>query len=301
MTATTLPKDLAQGRNDIIDATGLAGNDVGALPDESHKKGGGYHCGVQDIINLGKYPTGDYSTRQTRDRVGGNACSAIDVGDNWPKGGRAAWIRWNNMVVAALKAGDPELAALRAINFTPDGTARKRYDTNSRDAGVIDSTDTVTIHTHLEFWRNTSGAARARAIARLVALMRAAIAGQSAPTGGFTMLSACRKGDKGSAPFALQCVLIGYGYLAASGADGDYGPKTAAALKQAITDPRKVGENLDPTFTGEVFDEWGFAALLTRVVSRGGKDGKDGHDGTDGKDGKDAVLPEGALLRIVAG
>jgi hypothetical protein len=181
MTATTLPADLADGRRQFLEITGLSGDDIGALPDASHKKGGGYHCGCQDIKDIGKWGTAgsssaDYSVRQTRDRIGGNACSAIDVGDNWPRGGRAAWIRFNNLLVTQMRAKDPDLAALRAVNFTPDGVSRKRYDSNNPGAGIVPSTDTVDGHTHLEWWRNTAGTtARARSIARICQIMRAAI------------------------------------------------------------------------------------------------------------------------------
>lgn len=176
MTATTLPNDLDLARDRIIGVTGLAEGDVGALPNASHKAGGGYHCGVQDIINIGKYPTNDYSTRQVRDRVGGNACAAIDVGDNWPRGGRAAWLRFNNWLVEMMVLGDPALAALRGVNFSPDGTACKRYDQNNRAQGIINSTDTVYMHTHLEWWRNTAGTqARVNSVDRIVLIMQAAV------------------------------------------------------------------------------------------------------------------------------
>lgn len=176
MTTTIAPAELLDHRKNVIRITGLSGDDVGLLPDPSHKASGGYHCGVQDIINIGRYPDRDYSTRQSRDRIGGNVCSAEDIGDDWPKGGRAAWIRFNNLLVAQMIANDPELAALRAINFTPNGTARKRYDTNNRSAGIINSTDTVYMHTHLEWWRNTSGTAlRARSLRQIEKIMQAAI------------------------------------------------------------------------------------------------------------------------------
>lgn len=181
MTATTLPSDLKYGREQFMAITGLSGNDVGALPDPTHKSGGGYHCGCQDIIDLGRWATAgssqaDYSVRQARDRIGANQCSAHDVGDDWPNGGRAAWIRWNNLLVARMIAGDPALSALRAVNFTPNGTDRRRYDTKNPGAGIIPSTDSVTIHTHLEYWRDTVGTpARKATLDRIAQLMQQAI------------------------------------------------------------------------------------------------------------------------------
>jgi hypothetical protein len=157
--------------------TGLTGGNVGTLPDPDHKAGGAYHCGVQDIINLGRYPDGDYSTRLYRDRVGGNACSAEDVGDNWPNGGRAAWLRFNNWLVQAMIVKDQDLVAVRAVNFSPDCTACRRYDSQYPQAGIIASTDSVYMHTHIEWYRNTAGtAARAASMRKIELIAKAAIA-----------------------------------------------------------------------------------------------------------------------------
>lgn len=178
MTATVQESLLAEHRRNVLAITGLAGGDVGQLPDASHKSGGGYHCGVQDIINIGKYPDGDYSTRQARDRVGGNTCMAEDVGHNWPHGGRPAWLRFNNALVAAMIARDPALAALREVNFSPDGTACRRYDALHPEQGIIASTDTVYMHTHLGWWRNTAGTpGLAQSLRRIEQLMQAAVTG----------------------------------------------------------------------------------------------------------------------------
>lgn len=174
---TSAPVDLGAFRTGaVIPKTGLSGDAVGIAPDASHLAGGGYHVGCEDIQRIGRWNT-DYSTRQARDRLDGtNDASAMDIGDNWPRGGRAGWLRFNNLLVARLRASDPELAALRAVNFSPDGTARKRYDSLHPGDGVIDSTDTVYMHTHLEWWRDTkSTAARARSLARIGQIIDAAI------------------------------------------------------------------------------------------------------------------------------
>jgi len=175
MTATVVPQDLLDWREQGMRITGLGAVDFGIAPDASHKSGGGYHCGVQDIINIGKFPDGDYSTRQQRDRVGGNVACAADPGDNWPNGGRAAWLRFNNLLVKQLRAKDPALSAVRAVNFSPDGTATKRFDTLHPESGIIDSTDSVYMHTHIEFWRNTEGK-RKVTLDRVLDIMRAAVA-----------------------------------------------------------------------------------------------------------------------------
>lgn len=151
---TTSPNDLLAFRSQVMSETGLTDPvEVGIVGDDAH--GVGYHLGVQSIKNRGNYPTSDYSTRQSRDRVSADFASAMDIGDNWPRGGRAAWIRFNNNVSWELIHNPGALPALRAMNFTPDGSAKKRYDTFNPSQGIINSDDTVDIHTHVEFWRNT--------------------------------------------------------------------------------------------------------------------------------------------------
>lgn len=192
MTATTIPADLASHRKRMMAKTGLAGNAYGIAPDEDHKQSGGYHCGQKDLTDIGRYHppatanvgsrTEDYSVRQLRDRgVGGNSACAEDLNLLWPNGGKAAAIRFNNLLVRQLQAGDPALSALREVNFTPDGTARKRWDAlhptdGPNGDGVINSTDNADDHTHIGFWRNTANTPeRAATLARIEAIAEAAI------------------------------------------------------------------------------------------------------------------------------
>lgn len=186
--------DLDRFRHDLAALIGVPVSEVGMLPDEDHLQGGGYHCGRADLRKIGKFhlpvlayvgSSGeDYSVRQLRDRNAvDDHSAAVDVPDGWGHGGNAAWIRANNMVLSLMQAGDPELAALRAMNFTPDGKVKRRYDTNSRGAGVIASTDTVLWHTHWEFWRDTLGTAvLRRTLARLLVIVKAAIEGWLLPS-----------------------------------------------------------------------------------------------------------------------
>jgi hypothetical protein len=173
------PSDLLAFRADMAYVTGCSASNIGIAPDASHLAGGGYHCGVQDIKNIGKWgsvgsSTADYSVRQPRDRIGGDDSSAMDMDDDWPHGGRAAWIRWNNYVVADLRASTARIPGLRALNFSPEGTTKKRYDSFNASQGVIASTDTVLWHTHLEWWRDTKGN-RGAGFSRLIDLARDAI------------------------------------------------------------------------------------------------------------------------------
>ena len=187
---TIVPLDLAGFRTRVKSTTGLTDpNAIGVAPNAAHLAGGGYHVGAADIDSIGKFippkeshvgsTSVDYSVRLWIDRsvYPSNEASAIDIGYQWPNGGNAAWLRWNNLMVNSLIQGAPELSAVRAMNFSPDGTARKRYDTVHRDQGVIPSNDTVTIHSHVEFFRNTVGNRQA-AFTYMLDLMSIAITGE---------------------------------------------------------------------------------------------------------------------------
>lgn len=174
---TAAPMDISIFRtNKVIPLTGLAGNAVGIAPDSDHLRKGGYHVGCMDIKAIQKWLT-DYSVRQKRDQLDGtNYSSAMDIGDDWPNGGRKAWLRYNRLLVELMMAGDPALAALRAVNFSPDGVACKRYDSLHPEAGIIPSTDTVYMHTHHEWWRDTiNTVSRALSFIRIGQIIQAAI------------------------------------------------------------------------------------------------------------------------------
>jgi hypothetical protein len=173
---TIAPGDLKAFRTNVMLETGLTDPvSVGIVGDDRHAASGGYHISGDDINRAGRYGT-DYSTRRNRDRFLPNPyASAVDIGDDWPRGGRNAWIRFSNLLVSHLMAGDPALAAVRAVNYSPDGRQCKRYDTANRSSGIINSTDTVTVHTHIEWWRDTAGqAVRATSLAAILGYVRTA-------------------------------------------------------------------------------------------------------------------------------
>lgn len=175
---TSAPADLLAFRTDGRSVTGLPAVEFGLAPDAAHLSSGGYHVGVEDIQRIGRWLT-DYSTRQARDKLDGtNTTSAADVGSAWRNGGRAAWLRFNNLLYAEMRDRPQNLPALRAINVSLDGKTKRRFDQNSRGAGLITSTDTVDTHTHLEFWRDTEGR-RGPTLDRIVQLMQAAVSGNS--------------------------------------------------------------------------------------------------------------------------
>lgn len=181
---TSAPPDLLAFRHQIISLTGLNGLSVGIVGDSAHAATGGYHEGKSDLARVGRYHTWatagsnseDYSVRLQRDRDGlTDHASAIDIGYDWPHGGNQAWLKFNNLLAADLRAGQPALAAVRAVNYSPDGTLRRRIDRENGFAVEV-SSDSVDIHTHIECFRDTEGR-RQDTLNRLVALIRAAITG----------------------------------------------------------------------------------------------------------------------------
>lgn len=197
MTETTMPQDIDDIRHAMAVETGSPLADIGSLPDASHKSSGGYHCGAFDLRAINAIGNNDYSIRQPRDRnryyadltAGRNQSSAIDYPNSWPKGGDAAWIRFNVLLRHQLGARDPALAAIRGINYTPNGATKRRFDCLTMTE--TSTTDTVLWHTHIEFWRDFVGDIHRRwAKDRLAAIARAAVtntpldAVSAGPTGG---------------------------------------------------------------------------------------------------------------------
>jgi hypothetical protein len=165
---TLVPAEIDSHCDQFAVVTGSPRADVGSAPNVAHKASGGYHCGALDLRAINAVGNDDYSIRQPRDRnrynadvaAGRNDASAIDWPDDWPRGGRAAWLRFNNLLRKQAGAGDPALSALRGINYSPDGVAKRRFDCLTMTEGP--SSDSVTIHTHGELWRDTIGAAARR-------------------------------------------------------------------------------------------------------------------------------------------
>lgn len=184
------PVSLLTTRAHMAAITGSPLGDIGIAPDASHLSSGGYHCGALDLRSINAVGNDDYSIRQPRDRnqynadvaAGRNFSSAMDYPDDWPIGGRAAWIRFNNILRAQLGARDPMLRAIRGVNYTPDGTTKRRFD--CRTLVESSTTDTVLWHTHIEWWRDTIGDVQARddATTRLCQIARAAIGNVSLST-----------------------------------------------------------------------------------------------------------------------
>lgn len=170
---TSAPSDLLNFRSRFMTETGLTNVvEVGIVGDTAHAASGGYHISGDDINGAGKFST-DYSTKRSRDHFLPNGfASALDLGDNWPRGGREAWLRFNNNVLWEIMNRDL-MPSIRAINLSTNGTNQKRYDRANASDGLINSNDDVTIHTHIEFWRDTNGR-RSADLDRLIAHVKVA-------------------------------------------------------------------------------------------------------------------------------
>lgn len=181
---TNAPADLLSLRSGVRAVTGMSADDTGIVGDDHHDCG--YHIGRLALIARGCYhpergagdSREDYSVRLQRDREGVTEdSSAFDLGSAWASsaGGRAAWLRFNQALVGELTAGNAALSAIRAVNISTDGTTRHRYDRQNGFA-VQSTNDTVTVHTHFEFYRNTLNR-RATTIDEIVRLVQWAAGG----------------------------------------------------------------------------------------------------------------------------
>lgn len=179
---STIAPDVDRHLDRMAALTGNPRGNFGSQADESHLSSGGYHCGGLDLKRINGVGRDDYSIRQPRDRTfylweiahSSNLASAIDYDDDWANGGRAAWIRFNNLLRKQLGAKDPALAAVRAMNYSPDGTTKRRFDTLT--GNETSTSDTVTWHTHLELWRDAvNTVSRATALARIEEIAYTAI------------------------------------------------------------------------------------------------------------------------------
>lgn len=153
---TYAPQDLQDTRAYVMSKTGLTAVECGIVGDPAHAATGGYHEGNDDLMAAGVLYT-DYSKADSpRDRPGSNAASALDVGLFWDQGSQAA-INFSLWVRDKLLANDPRCADMRGMNYTPDGSTKRRVDRLYNNFQVTSSTDSVDIHTHFEFFRDSEG------------------------------------------------------------------------------------------------------------------------------------------------
>lgn len=124
--------------------------EVGIVPDSDHH--GGYHCGE------GQVSADDYSVRESeRDRRGLDGySSAIDIGYFAITTSRGFFDLYdlNGWLVNLWDRGDPDIADLREVIYSPDGKVVRRKD----KLGLRISGDSShTTHTHLSEFRDADG------------------------------------------------------------------------------------------------------------------------------------------------
>lgn len=114
----------------------------------------GYHLSRNDL------PGNDYSVTLSLDKQGPADCaSALDI--SLPPAGM---VTVTNRLLAAAKARDPRLRALREFCGTTDGVSTHPYDLSNGQDGPLNSWDSSHLwHVHLSFYRKYADDAAALA------------------------------------------------------------------------------------------------------------------------------------------
>jgi hypothetical protein len=155
------PPDLVAVQGDVQALINIPLNSLGILGDTDHVDGGdSYHLGKDQLSAHASYSL----TESPRDRHPTNAASAFDIGNAWRLGAtndaaakalaQNAFLRFNRIYVAALKANVEGSEDIREIIYTPDGTTVKRLDV----LGIRTTGDDKHLtHTHTSFFRDSEG------------------------------------------------------------------------------------------------------------------------------------------------
>jgi hypothetical protein len=178
---TFSPPDLIAVQRDVHAIVRIPWNSLGIKGDAEHAGGGtSYHLGA-DQLRRDAYSR----TESPRDRHPTNAASAFDLGDGWQLGlggdrdaddlAQKAFLRFNELYVAALNARVPGTEDIREIIYTTDGTEIKRADVlGIRQGGSIKHRH----HTHTSFFRDSQGRRDGSYRTLLLSLIRQAISEQ---------------------------------------------------------------------------------------------------------------------------
>lgn len=155
------PPDLVKVQREVKAIINIPFAALGILGDTDHAEGGdSYHLGKNQLRSNASYSV----TESRRDKHPTNAASAFDLGGGWrfeaahdaaaKKRAQKAFLRFNHLYVAALKAKERGTEDIREIIYTPDGTVVKRFDV----LGIRDSGDDRHLtHTHTSFFRDSEG------------------------------------------------------------------------------------------------------------------------------------------------
>ena len=195
----------------------------GILPDKAHLSRGGYHVSREDQSDS------NYSVVRPDDKGGpSNAAAAIDMTMN------SADMRscTSRLVYSYTNVNDPRRKYLNAFNGTLNNKQAKRWDVYARK--VTSATQDHLWHCHLEIRRkyvNSPTAMdailsilRGESLASYLARIKGVSSAKAAPANSPSYPGLLKSGSKGAAVKQVQAKV-------GVPADGDFGPKTAAAVK----------------------------------------------------------------------
>lgn len=226
------PQSLLDVREYLRSRTGLSLASLGIVGDQAHTYG--YHLGRDRL------PADDYSRRTARDKAGlTNAAAALDIGNF----GRlreltAHLVRW---------ARNGRLGDVREIIGPGSDGRAYRWDHLSGWSAVRRAAgDSHEWHTHISFYRDSEQRSKEPPF-------RAFFEGSS--DGGDDMIG-LSKGDSGQAVKGLQVILKRSGHDPGP-VDGQYGPKTAAAVlscRRSVGSKAKSGDSIGGHAWAQIHD-----------------------------------------------
>ena len=256
---TYAPQTLLNARAYILDQTGLASGAVGIVGDSAHTYG--YHLGKDRL------PSGDYSTRTSRDQAGlTNAASALDIGNFG-----SLWQLTEFLVAEARNGRLPDVREI--IGPLRDGRAYRWDHLDGWTAVRRSAGDSHEWHIHASYYRDSEHRDK-------TGPFRAFFEGTTT-SGGIMALP--RKGDQGDEVEVIQRMLVALGYdtVPAGGDeawryDGDYGDGVEAAVN-ALRKDHGLGATTRVT-------PWTFYRMVRSVGALDGS-GEPGPQGPKGDTG----------------
>lgn len=213
----------------VIRATGGRGS--GIVGDSNH--GSGYHISREDN------PGGNYSVTLPLDRKGpSDGAAAIDISFS-----ASNMRKYTKLLMGGLDRKDPRLKAIKEVIGTRDSRNVVRYTRNSPTSSPqwASSDSSHLSHIHISIFRAYIN--DWDALMGIVEFLGGSVS--SSNQGGIFNMIGLKKGDSGEEVKALQIMIDRAGFPLT--ADGDYGPKTAAAvlaLRKSVGSTAKDGNNI---------------------------------------------------------
>lgn len=262
---TYAPQRLLEVRAYLMPRTGLPAVSLGIIGSSGHHATGtSYHIGWPSL------KASAYSRQHPRDvKLKTDAASALDIGNF------ARLVAFTAWMVAEARAGRrPDTREI--IGPAADGRAYRWAAENNWVAQRRARGDSHETHTHESYYRDSEKSDKLR-------YFRAFFdggggSGGGGGTGGGDDLIGLQQGDSGERVNALQVILRNAG-ASPGEIDGDYGPKTAAALVKAR---QSVGSSVKD---GSTVTGWAYAQIMTALAREQGGTGERGPAGPKGDTG----------------